>query len=846
MTTSERWRRITALFHAARERDPEHRDRFLTDACRDDIALRREVEAMLAGHDLSDRFDELLHSRAASAASTDAPQLEAGSQLGPYQILGFLGAGGMGHVYRAFDPRLHREVAIKLSRERFSERFEREVRVIATLNHPNICTVYDVGPNFLVTELVDGNTLRESLRQQVPVERILGIVRQVLEALRAAHRASIVHRDLKPENVMIRFDGYVKVLDFGLATRLSSPAMPQADTMSMETQLNRVPSVDHRISMPGQIVGTVAYMSPEQISGRDVDQRSDLFAVGIMFYEMLTRNHPWARPSAGEMLQAILHDDPPAIPVASLMEAELAATVRKLLRKDPARRYPSAESVLEVLGSPAPVRETPEEPGREAGGLTSIAILPFQFLNDIESRDAWSLGFADALITVMGRVDDLTVLPTAAILKYAGASDLGRTGRDLGVRHVLHGTVQNLGARWRVSIQLFDGMTQRIAFSEKYDFQSQSVFEVQDEIGREVVAALRRRFPRAAPTSRDRYSSDPRAFNEFMAGLRDSYVERRETLESAVQHLSAALESDPEFTLAHAWLSIISMSLYFSFDPRPIRLEQAEHHASRALALDPALPEGHLARASILWSPAKGFQHAEALEALGRVVAVQPNFERAYNRIATICFHIGRLEEARRAHANARRSNPKTRSGNLEFIHLYSGDFARAEEEAEAWVRERPGVTYALWFYPQPPLLSGRFDVAEQRLAIAQNQLADDPLIITLHGMLHARREQTGRALDCVRAALSCPHSFGHTHHTYYQVACIYSVLGDTTNAMAWLERSVNTGFPCWPFFKVDPHLERLREEPEFNQLVGNLERKYMALKIPAMAGRTVRDGSNA
>jgi serine/threonine protein kinase len=393
--TSERWRRITALFHGARGRNPEQRESFLAKACGEDIALRRDVEAMLAGDEQPDRFDELLDSRAASAESTDALRLETGSQLGPYQILGFLGAGGMGHVYRAFDPRLHRDVAIKLSRERFSERFEREVRVIATLNHPNICTVHDVGPNFLVTELVEGETLREWLRHHPPVERILDIVRQVLEALRAAHRASIVHRDLKPENVMVRFDGYVKVLDFGLATQLSSAATLQADTISMETGFTRLPPVDHRISVPGQILGTIAYMSPEQLNGRDVDQRSDLFAVGIMFYEMLTRNHPWVRPSAGETLHAILHDDPPAIPVASLMEAELAAIVGKLLRKDPARRYGSAESVLEVLGSPASVRKPSEEAGRAAGGLTSIAVLPFQFLNDIESRDAWSMGFAD-------------------------------------------------------------------------------------------------------------------------------------------------------------------------------------------------------------------------------------------------------------------------------------------------------------------------------------------------------------------------------------------------------------------------------------------------------------------
>lgn len=150
-----------------------------------------------------------------------------------------------------------------------------------------------------------------------------------------------------------------------------------------------------------------------------------------------------------------------------------------------------------------------------------------------------------------------------------------------------------------------------------------------------------------------------------------------------------------------------------------------------------------------------------------------------------------------------------------------------------------------MFLHPQPPLLSGDLDVAEQRLAVAQKQWGDDPLIITLQGMLHARRGQTGPALDCVRVALGCPRSFGHTHHTYYQLACIYAVLGDASNAMAWLERSVDTGFPCWPFFKVDPHLERLREVPEFNQLVGDLERKYTAMKIAAIPDRAVR-GSDA
>ena len=251
-------------------------------------------------------------------------------------------------------------------------------------------------------------------------------------------------------------------------------------------------------------------------------------------------------------------------------------------------------------------------------------------------------------------------------------------------------------------MHLFDAMMQKSISSEQHDFVLDSVFDVQDEIGRQVVESLRKRFPPAVPKSRDRYSSDPEAYNEFMAGLRESYSDRPDTLESAIQHLSTAIERDPEFALAQAWLSYVLTNVHFSFDPRPARLEKAEHHCRRALMLDPALPEGHLARAFILWSPAKGFQHAEALEALEQVLAVQPNLEQAHNRISSICLHIGRLQDSRIAYEHAQRSNPKTRSRNLEFFYLYSGDFERAEETGEAWFRDRPRHLYALF----PPTTS--------------------------------------------------------------------------------------------------------------------------------------------
>jgi serine/threonine protein kinase len=835
--TPERWHQLTEIFHAARVLDAASRKTFVADACRDDPTLQREVDAMLAGLDHAGQFGETpLFATSPEPSPPAVRHLAPGSQLGPYQILSPLGSGGMGQVYKAFDPRFPREIAIKMAAERFSERFAREVRAIATLNHPNVCTIHDVGANYLVMELVDGETLRDWLTHALPIERNLEIARQVLEALRAAHHADIVHRDLKPENVMVRADGYVKVLDFGLAARMSASRLLQATnvatTASTLFALEPGDVDDWRLSRPGQILGTIPYMSPEQIQGREVDQRSDLFAFGIILHEMLTGRHPWPRPSPVETLHAILHEDPPAIQAASLMHAELAAIVRKLLRKSPAERYQVADAVLDALGTRSASKGSPATVAAGLTPLTSIAVLPFTFLSGVEEGNGLSLGFADALITVLGRLDDLTVLPTSAILTYPAGADPARACRDLGTRHLLQGNVQKLGSRWRVSIHIFDAMMQKNISSEQHDFALDDVFEVQDQIGRQVVESLRKRFPSAVPKSRDRYSSDLDAYNEFMAGLRESYSDRQDTLESAIQHLSTAVERDPDFALAHAWLSYVLTSVHFTFDPRPARLEKAEHHCRRALMLDPGLPEAHLARASILWSPAKGFQHAEALEALGQVIAVQPNLEQAHNRIASICIHIGRLPEARVAHERAQRSNPNTRSANLEFLFLLSGDYARAEELGEAYLRERPGAKYAHCFHAQPPLMIGDLDLAEKRLATALEHFPDEPLIISLQGMLHARRNQTDLALECVRRSLDSPRSFGHTHHTYYQIACVYAVLGDTDKAMAWLERSVDTGNACWAFFKIDPHLESLREKAEFIRLVADLEYKYTALKI--------------
>jgi serine/threonine protein kinase len=336
--TAERWMQLKKIFAAAQGKPLAEQAEMVCALAQGDEELELAAKDLLASDESAGSFLQ------SPTADLHSALLAPGTRLGPYQILGLLGEGGMGKVYRGLDTRLSRAVAIKISAEQFSKRFEQEARAISALNHPNICTLYDVGPNYLVTELVEGETLRDWLEHTPALERRLETIRQVLEALRAAHCAGIVHRDLKPQNIMVRFDGYVKVLDFGLAKQLPTARSALRETVAPSDA-----------SVPGQIVGTVAYMSPEQIQGHPVDQRSDLFAVGIILFEMLTGQHPWARKSTVDTLHAIVHDEPPSMTVAAPWGAKLAPIVRKLLAKNPAERYPFAEGVLEALnGSKAP------------------------------------------------------------------------------------------------------------------------------------------------------------------------------------------------------------------------------------------------------------------------------------------------------------------------------------------------------------------------------------------------------------------------------------------------------------------------------------------------------------
>lgn len=332
----------------------------------------------------------------------------------------------------------------------------------------------------------------------------------------------------------------------------------------------------------------------------------------------------------------------------------------------------------------------------------------------------------------------------------------------------------------------------------------------------------------ARVTHGPRYSKDPLAYSEFMRGYKLSTAADPELIEEATQRLSNAVARDPDFALAHATLSYVCARQHFEFDPANVWLEKAEFHCRRALEVDPDLPDGHVANAYLLWGPSKNFQHLEAIAELRRALALEKNLPHAYNRLGTILAHIGLLDHARTMYEKGRPFHPrKAVSPSIVQVYIWSLEYERAREGIKAWQAEDPGNKYAIHFAPQTAMMTGEWKEAESLLEEALRLLPNEPLIISLQGVYYALTGRDEQALDCVNRACAIPKSFGHAHHTYYQIACIHALAGRRETAFEWLDRSVGTGFACWPFFLKDRCLENLRGMPEFELLVSSLAARY-------------------
>jgi DNA-binding winged helix-turn-helix (wHTH) protein/tetratricopeptide (TPR) repeat protein len=461
-------------------------------------------------------------------------------------------------------------------------------------------------------------------------------------------------------------------------------------------------------------------------------------------------------------------------------------------------------------------------------GRSSLAVLPLMLVGNKTDDDGICLGFADALITRLGNLSGVDVLPISSVLEARSDVVPSEAASRLGVRFVVRGAIQMSKSLWRLSMEMFDAHLRRVCFTRRRDLDLNRLSDLADEIAGQIALAVNRPLVPVTIQRSPRYSKDPMAYAEFIRGYKLSSSGNPEMLDEAARHLSSAVTRDPAFSLAHAILSVVCATRHFELDPTSAWLEKAEFHGRRALELEPDLPEGHVACAFLLWGPSKNFQHLEAIAELKRALSLQSNQPQAYNRLGTILAHIGLLDHAREMYERARPFHPtKAVSHSILQVHMWNEEYDLAREEIEAWRAESPENKYPIFFAVQLALLTGDLKEARALLDEAVRMLPEEPLFVSLEGVYYASTGVAAKALDCLTTACANPKSFGHAHHCHYQIACTLALLERRQAGFEWLERSVANGFACWPFFLKDPHLKNLRELTGFEVLVSSLQAKY-------------------
>ena len=755
--------------------------------------------------------------------------LSVGTRLGPYEIEAPIGAGGMGEVYRAKDPRLGREVAVKVLPEALAHdadrrrRFEKEARAASSLNHPGIITIHDVGVEgdvpYVVFELLDGQSLGSRLAAgPVTASQAIAWAIEIARGLAAAHEKGIVHRDLKPENVFVLRDGRVKILDFGLA-RIAEAATPGSATAS--------PTLSG--TAPGLVFGTVGYMSPEQARGLEASASSDIFAFGAVLYEMLSGRRAFRGETAADILISILRDDPPGLKSSGEVPGGAARIVSRCLEKDPDRRFQSARDLAFALeAASSPVASVAPR------GQRSIAVLPFQGLSRIPEDAYLGVGLADSIITELALVKSLLVRPTAAILRYQDrTADPQSAGRELDVEAVVDGTFQTAGTRLRVTVQLIETSTGRSLWGTKIDASLDDVFAMQDQVSRRVVEALqlqltpddeRRMAAAAAPASP--------AVNLYLKGRFHLFSETRlSEINAAVECFEKALSLRPDYALAMVGLADAWTRLSFSFEPEGGWYDKAEALCARALALEPNMPEGRYLRARMLWNPRQGFDHAGAMRELSAALMGSPGLGEAYHWMGLVLNHVGLLDESVSANEHALAVYPDDMATvHIGLSRLLQGRYPEALDVTAAALAaaSSPWGWYQLG---QCQIRLGQDAEAVKTLERGAREYTGHALFEALDALLTARRGDAAGALRLVEEVERNRRSFGHFHHAQYDLACVHGLLGDPARAVEQLRAAANDGFPCLPFFDRDPLLEPVRRSPDYQALMSELRPAHEAYR---------------
>lgn len=759
--------------------------------CNQEVRKLQDTFHLLPGALPASNLNPTLKSKLNDAINAETIRelgIQSGMQhISHYRIVRKLGVGGMGEVYLAEDTKLGRNTALKIIRPEVAanierkKRFLREAKAAAFLSHPGIATIYEVGEDsgteFIAMEYVEGKSLSDLIGgKAIDHDRIIRIGRQIAEALSEAHQGGVLHRDLKPENIQVSSGDQIKILDFGLAK-------------FMETRME-----DDYLTTSARLLGTIPYMSPEQVAGSPLDARSDLFSLGTILYEMATGKAPFTGQSPAETLENILRRNPPLISRFNPdLPSGLQKVIYKCLQKDPAKRYLSANEVADDLQHVRSAETIDlEKPFEEISAhAIKIAVLYFENLSEERESDYFRAGMTEDIITELSKVRAWEIRPRTHVTQYKDREiDIREIGRTLGVTHVLQGSIRKAGNRLRISAHLVDTATSSSVWGERYDRDLSDVFEIQAEIAQKIAAALRVHLTHAEQKQFSKRQTDNlQAYDLYLRGRESLFRLTRVGVDAAIGYFEQAIQIDQDYALAYAGLAqAYGVKLSFFGGPEELG-DRAIENADRALALDPVQAQAKAAlglayflkrmspeaveacKRAIELNPADAFawwisgrlsyrlnQYEEAIERFKKTVELVPDFYTAYTDLAQAYENLGRHQEAqemRRRTIQACRSYLKTDSSEARaYIFMAT---------ASAWLGERDSAIEA-----------GRK---------AEQLSPNDPVMM-------------------------------------YNLACLYSLLNEADRSVEWLRKSVQHGRRDFEWMKRDPALNNIRNHPGYLALV--------------------------
>ncbi|MGI8958555.1 MAG: protein kinase domain-containing protein [Bryobacteraceae bacterium] len=829
----DRWHEIERLYHASCDRKPEERRAYLERECREDEALRREVESLLANDDLAVRF---LESDPEAPEKPSAPTIPVNGKIGPYVIVEFIQAGGMGEVYKARDIRLDRMVAIKFLPHAFTadpaalERFQRETRATSALNHPRICTIHDSGEYrerpFFVMELLEGQSLRDRIAEKpVPVPELLDIAVQTCDALQAAHAKGIVHRDIKPANIFVLPTGQIKILDFGLAKLATERHLATPTSGAMLDNDETITGIT--LTRPGSVMGTLAYLSPEQARSEEVDARTDIFSLGVVLYQMATGRPAFRGESSAELIGAILHHIP--VKPSALNPAvsgSLERIILKTLEKDRATRYQSARELLgdlekcqrSLATAPRTRRWLLVSSGGAAAALgagvflprlsvfapkhkTMVAVLPLENLDGDPKQAYFSTGLHAEMISILGRLypDHLGVIAQPSVQQYQGTKKpVDQIGSELNVDHVVKGAVHRDGNRVRIYMQLIRVKDQKQLWRGTYDRDLHQILALQAEVAQAVAQGIERSLrPNPDVQLTMTRSLDPQAFEAY---LRQDYAK--------------AIAIDPYYAPAYAGLaSNLYFATFFGAGPPRDGFGHMMEAAKKAVELDPTLASGYanLALAKLHWQ----YNWADAEQSFRHALQLDPSDADARHDYAHLLLKMNRGRESADECKRAVEVDPFNSDliACLGWHDLWAGNYDQAIDSTRRALTFQADHGWALmimgWAYEQKGMFQEALAALRKSFpgALRTSSVAH---VLARSGNRPGAEKLLGELLDQSK----------RNYVSAYDVGAIYVGLGDTGSALQSLDKAYEEHAGFMPYISLDPRLKPLRHDARFEDLL--------------------------